>query len=135
MANSNYYFNLYRQNKDEESSLQKNIDALTKIRNNLSGDFCDEQRNVNKELDDLKEDLQKAIRNDQSWLYIASQCNLYKEKASTLDGKLESAIDYLDAEISSLRSKQNSAKEKKETAYNNYQKEREIERNKKRNGR
>lgn len=59
---------------------------------------------MNKELNDLKDDLNKAVRHDNSWDTIASQSELYKEKASTADGNLNSAIDYLDAEISSLTS-------------------------------
>ena len=127
MANSTYYNNLYKQYKNTASSLQKNIDALKKIRNGLSSDFFDEQRNVNQELNDLKEDLQKATRHDNSWNTIASQCESYKEKASSADGNLDPAMDYLDAEICSLESQKSTAESNRDQAYSNYKSKKDEE--------
>lgn len=127
MANSSYYYRLYKQYKNTVSSLQKSIESLNKIRNGISSDFWDEQRNVNQELNDLKEDLQKATRHDNSWNTIASQCESYKEKASTADGKLDSAIDYVDAEIHSLVSQKSNAEGNRDQAYINYKREKEAE--------
>lgn len=127
MANSTYYNNLYKQYKNKVSSLQKNIDALKKIRDGLSGDFLDEQRNVNKELNDLKEDLQKATRHDNQWNTIASQCESYKEKASSADDNLDSAMDYLNAEISSLESQKSTAESNRDQAYSNYKSKKDDE--------
>ncbi|MGN0317020.1 MAG: hypothetical protein ACI4E1_03690 [Lachnospira sp.] len=121
MANSNYYYNLYKQYKNTVLSLQKYINYLTKIRDGISSDFYDEQRNVNQELNDLKEDLKKATRHDSSWDTITSQCESFKEKASTADGNLDSAIDYLDAEIRSLCSQKSTAESNRDQAYRNYQ--------------
>lgn len=127
MANSGYYYNLYKQYKDKASSLQKNIDALTKIKNTLSGDFYDEQSAVNTELNDLKEDLNKAVRHDSIWLTTASKCESYKEKASSADSNLDSALDYLEAEISSLRTQKSQAETDSNNAYSRYQTEKANE--------
>ena len=128
MANSSYYNNLYKQHKNTVSSLQKNIDDLTTVRNGISSDFYDEQSDVNKELNDLKDDLNKAVRHDNSWDTIASQSELYKEKASTADGNLNSAIDYLDAEVSSLTSQKSTAEANRDQAYSDYQNKKDEER-------
>lgn len=127
MANSSYYYNLYNQYKNMATSLQKNIDSLTKIRNGISEDFYDEQHSINQELNNLKEDLKKATRHDATWTTIASQCESYKEKASTADGNLNSAFDCLEAEINSLESQKNTAESNRDQAYRDYQREKDEE--------
>lgn len=128
MPNSSYYYSQYRQYKNSVASLQRNIETLTRIRDSIAGDYYDEQRNVNQELNDLKEDLGKAARHDNSWNTIVSQCESYKEKASTADGNLYAAIDYLDAEISSLSSQKSTAETNREQSYSDYQSKRDEER-------
>lgn len=128
MANSSYYYNLYKQYRSKAASMQKNINSLIKIRNAIAGDYYDEQRNVNQELNDLKEDLQNAVRHDASWTTIASQCESYKEKASTADGNLDSSLDSLEAEISTLNTQKRMAESDRDQAYRDYQDERDNER-------
>lgn len=127
MASSSYYYGLYKQYKNTVSSLQKNINSLTNIRNGLSSDFLDEQRNVNQELNDLKEDLQKATRHDAIWNSTASKCEAYKEKVSSADGNLDTAMDYLDAEIRSLDSQKSIAESNRDQAYRDYQDKKDEE--------
>lgn len=127
MANSLYYLGQYHQYKSTVKSLNKNIEALTNIRNKLGSDYYDEQGNTNKELNDLKEDLNKAVRHDGNWDAIASQCELYKEKAATADTNLNSAIDYLDEEIRSLNSQKSTAESNQNQAYSNYQTQKNSE--------
>ena len=59
---SSYYNDLYKQYKKEADGYQKDIRILTDIRDRISGDFRDEQNSVNKELSDLRSDLEKAVR-------------------------------------------------------------------------
>lgn len=127
MASSSYYYSLYTQYKAEVSNLQKNIEALTKIVNGISSDYYDEQSNVNRELNDLKEDLQKAVRHDNTWNTIASKCESYKEKSSSADSNLNSASSYLNEEIRSLNSKKSTAESNRDQAYRDYESAKDAE--------
>lgn len=127
MASSGYYYNLYKQYRSEVSKLQKNISTLTKVRNSISSDFFDEQRSVNNELNNLKEDLKRSARHDNIWDSNASKCELYKEKASSADKSLDSSMESLDAEISSLESKKSTAESNRDQAYRDYERAKEEE--------
>lgn len=127
MASSSYYYSLYIQYRNKAISLQRNIDSLTKIRDGISNDFYDEQQHVNQELNDLKEDLQRATRHDAIWNTTASQCEGYKEKVSTADGNLNASLDCLDAEIASLYVQKNEAEEARDQAYRDYEEAKEEE--------
>lgn len=128
MANSGYYYNLYIQYGNQVSSLQNKISVLEQIRNNLAGNFYDEQSEVNKELNDLKYDLKKSVRHDSAWNINASICELNKEKASTADENLSDAIDSMNAEISSLMNRESTAEANRDQAYRDYTREKEAER-------
>lgn len=128
MASSSYYYNLYRKYKKEVEELEENIKSLTEIRNSISGDYYDEQSAVNKELNNLKEDLKKSIRHDSMWNNIALQCETYKEKSSSADSNLRSSMDYLDSEIQSLNAKKNTAIYNRDKAYKKYLEKKEEER-------
>lgn len=128
MADSTYYYNLYRQYKKEVSDLEKDIKSLTGIRNTISGDFYDEQSDVNKELEELKEDLKKSIRHDPSWDTLTEQCERYREKGSSADRRLLSSMDYLDSELQSLNNQKNCADRNRDQAYRNYENKKEEER-------
>lgn len=127
MATSSDYYNLYKQYMSSATSMGSSIRALEKIRDKIYNDFYDEQSYVNKELDDLKEDLLKAARHDNSWDTIAYQCESYKEKGATADGNLDSALSYLDAEISSLKSQKGTAEASRDQALSDYRSKRSEE--------
>lgn len=127
MSSSDYYKEYLSQRKTV-NTLQNNIDTLTSIKNAISSDYFDEQRNVNQELNDLKEDMNKSVRHDSSWIAIASGCEIFKEKASSADPCLSSAINNIDWEIASLSSQKSTAETNRDTAYANYQSQKERER-------
>lgn len=130
MASSSYYYSLYTQYKKEAKDLSRNISDLQKIKNSLTGDFYDEQGNVNQELNNLKDDLNKSVRHDSKFTYIAGECENYKEKSTTSDANLNNAVISLENEISSLNTKKNSAEQKRDSYYRQYVSAKEEERQK-----
>ncbi len=127
MADSNYYYRQYKSYKKQTSSLQDNINKLVAIKNSLTGEFYDEQGNVNKELDELKEDLNRAVRHDSRFNNIASNCNSYKEKGSTADANLNSVICALENEIAALNSQKSTAEYNMNQNYQQYQTKKDEE--------
>lgn len=130
MADSKFFDNQYRSYKNQVKSLQKDLTMLIRIRDSLTGDFFDEQSNVNKELDDLMEDLNKAVRHDGKFSSIASSCNAYKEKGSTSDSGLSSAISAIESEIAQLNNQKSTAEGNMEQSYQQYQAKKTEERQK-----
>ncbi len=128
MANSSYYYSMYKKEKEKAKTQSKDISSLQTILNRLTGEFYDEQSNVNRELDDLKEDLNKAVRHLSKFNIIVNDCYSYKEKTSTADSSLNSAIDSLENEIASLNSKQAITEQNRDYYYNKYKEEKEKER-------
>lgn len=121
MASSSYHYGKYQEYKKLAQRYEKNISTLTGIKNDLTGSFYDEQGDVNKELDDLKEDLNKAVRHNPKFSVIASGCAAYKEKSTTADGCLNNAVVALEDEIASLNTKKITAEQNRDTEYQNYQ--------------
>ena len=128
MANSSYYYSLYKKEKENANAYSKNSSSLQTILNRLTGEFYDEQSSVNSELDDLKEDLNKAVRHLSKFSIIVNDCYTYKEKVSTADTYLNSAVDSLEDEIASLNSRQITAEQNRDYYYNRYKEEKEKER-------
>ena len=130
MADSKFFDNQYRSYKNQVKSLQKDLTKLIRIRDSLTGDFYDEQSNVNRELDDLKEDLNKAVRHDGKFSNNASLCNVYKEKGSTADSGLSGAINAIENEIAQLQNQKSTAEGNMEQSYQQYQTKKTEERQK-----
>ncbi len=130
MADSKFFDNQYRSYKNQVKSLQKDLTHLIRIRDSLAGDYFDEQGSVNRELDDLKEDLNKAVRHDGKFSSIASSCNVYKEKGSTADSGLSSAIYAIENEIAQLQNQKSTAEGNMEQSYQQYQTKKTEERQK-----
>lgn len=120
MARSSYYYDQYNSYKKEASECDKNIKTLIKIRDSLTSDFYDEQSNVNKELSDLKDDLKKSVRHDSKFSVIASECESHKEKSTTADADLNSAVIALENEIATLNQKKSVAEQNRDTQYRSY---------------
>lgn len=128
MANSSYYYKQYKTYKDQASKYDKNIKTLTKIKDSLTNNFYDEQNNVNRELNDLKEDLNKAVRHDSKFLTIASECEFYKEKSITADNDLNNVIIALENEIAALDGKKITSEQNRDAQYQNYSTKKNEER-------
>lgn len=128
LANSRYYYNQYTQNKKQSSSLKKDIDYLTNCRNKLMNDFYDEQNRVNQNLNALMDDLRKAVRHDSAWDASVTQMENKKETVVTSDYRLNTAQDFLQAEINTLNKKKNKTDAISNTAYQNYQRKKDEER-------
>lgn len=109
MADSGYYKDLYQKKRKEVNSLEDDIKDVQKIRDRLNDDFYDEIRNVNNELDALKEDMKKAVRHNSVFTGQANSLGNEKEKAVTADPLLSNAIQELNEEISRLDAKKNQA--------------------------
>ena len=114
MANSSYYKNLYKEYENKAKKYNKNIDKLENILRSVSNDLSDEINAVNKEIAELKDDLQRAIRHNDS--FNRSQNSLQTEPHVNWDRNLANVIMELEEEIRSLQGKQSNADAK----YNYY---------------
>lgn len=127
MASSSYYYDLYEDYRDKAKKYGKNIESLQSIRNKLSNDFYDEQKNVNKELEDLKEDLEKSVRYDSLFKTVINENDDYKEKTCGADDDLKNVFTQLDEEITSLSNKKSSAESSRDYYHDKYEEEKERE--------
>lgn len=128
MANSGYYRNLYKQFEQEAEDYGKDIEKLEQIKKNLSGDLYDEQLAVNREINDLVEDLKKGVRHNSVFTNKADDLKENKEKSSFDDASLGAAISSLESEISVLQNKKRNAEQKRDEAKRKYEEEKERER-------
>lgn len=128
MRESSYYNEQYNRCKSEVKDCEKNIKLLLKVKDRLTNDFYDEQGNVNKELDDLKEDLDKSVRHDAKFSSTASACYTYKEKSTTADSYLNNVVIALENEIATLKRKKETAEQNRDENYKNYKTKKEEER-------
>lgn len=127
MANSSHYNYLYNQEKNKVKSYSKDVESLQKILNRLIGEFYDEQSNVNRELDDLKEDLNKAVRHISKFNVIVNDCYTYKEKVVTADSSLNGVVVSLENEIASLNSQRTTAEQNRDYYRRKYIEEKDKE--------
>ncbi len=125
---SSYYNDLYKQYKKEADGYQKDIRILTDIRDRISGDFRDEQNSVNKELSDLRSDLEKAVRHDAVFSANASGCETFREKSASSDRYLAETLNALENEIAALNGKKAEAERNQSDSYSQYQTKKEEER-------
>lgn len=128
MASSSYYYRKYKDYRDKVKTLKNQITKLNDIKNSLINNFYDEQSNVNKEINDLKDELKESIRHDSKFNTIASGYNKYKEKVSTADKSLGSTAEAIDSEISNLNSQKQTAERNRDSYYQKYEREKENER-------
>lgn len=128
MANSSYYYELYQKFKEKAKKYEKNIKELQPILDTLNNSFSGKQSDINKGIDSLSEDLNKAVRHDSEFTSIASRCNDYKEKSTSSDRNLSGAASAIESEISVLKEKKRDAEEKRDQYYKKYQEEKEKER-------
>lgn len=127
MASSSYYYNLYKQKKSAVKSYD-DIGDLRKALNNLTDTMNDEIRAVNNELEDLKSDLNKAIRHNAKFTSRANAVTSEKEKAVTADPNLSVVVRELEEEISRLSGLRTTAINDRDYYYRKYKEKKEEER-------
>lgn len=127
MASSSYYYNLYKQKKNAVRSYDDDIGDLRKALNNLTDTMNDEIRAVNNELEDLKSDLNKAIRHNAKFTSRANAVTSEKEKAVTADSNLSVAVRELEEEISRLGRLRTTAINDRDYYYRKYKEKKEEE--------
>ena len=130
MADSSYYYDKYKEYKGKASEYGKNITSLQSIKDNLARNFYDEQRNVNGELGDLKEDLVKSVRYDSSFNQLIADLDDFEEDNTETDGDLSKTLTNLGEEITSLGRKKQSAEESRDEYYRLYEDKKAEERQK-----
>lgn len=128
MADSGYYYNLYRQKRSAVNSYEGDIKDINKALSNLTDKMYDEIRAINNELDDLKEDLKKAVRHNAKFTSRANAFGTEKEKTVTADPFLSVAVRELQEEISRLTSLKNQAVQDRDYYYRKYKEKKEEER-------
>lgn len=128
MASSSYYYNLYKQKKNAVKSYDGDLKDLQKALDNLTDTMYDEIRAVNNELDDLKSDLNKAIRHNAKFTSRANAVTSEKEKAVTADPHLSVAVRELEEEISRLSGLRTTAINDRDYYYRKYEEKKEEER-------
>ena len=126
MANSGYYRDLYKEFEQEAEDYGRDIEKLEQIKKNLSGGLYDEQLAVNREINDLVEDLKKG--HNSVFTNKADDLKENKEKSSFDDASLGAAISSLESEISVLQNKKRNAELKRDEAKRKYEEEKERER-------
>lgn len=128
MANSSYYYNLYKQKKSAVNSYDDDLKDLRKALSNLTDTMSDEIRAINNELDDLKSDLNKSIRHNSKFTSRANAVTTEKEKTVTADPNLSVAVRELEEEIARINGLRNTAISDRDYYYREYKEKKEQER-------
>ena len=128
MASSSYYYNLYKQKKNEVKSYDGDLKDIQKALDNLTDTMYDEIRNINNELEDLKSDLNKSIRHNSKFTSCANTVTAEKEKTVTADPHLSIAVRELQEEISRINGLRSQAVTDREYYYQKYKDKKEEER-------
>lgn len=128
MADSSYYYNLYKQKRDAVKSYDSDLKDLNKALSNLTDTMGDEIRAVNTELEDLKSDLNKGVRHNSSFTSRANAVTTEKEKAVTADPLLSVAVRELQEEISRINGLKSTAVGDRDYYYKKYKEKEEQER-------
>ena len=128
MANSSYYYNLYKQKKSAVNSYDDDLKDLRKALSNLTDTMSDEIRAINNELDDLKSDLNKSIRHNSKFTSRANAVTTEKEKTVTADPNLGVAVRELEEEIARVKGLRNTAINDRDYYYRKYKEKKEQER-------
>jgi len=121
MADSKSYYEEYKKKKELAEEYADNIASLQKIKDKLTGSFYDEQKNVNGEIDDLQEDLEKAIRHNTTFERNAGKIDDYDEVCTTADKNLSGAVTNIEDEISDLSKKRSTAEQERDDLYKKYE--------------
>ena len=128
MEHSSSYNRQYRQCKQNVENCDRNIRDLERIRNSLNNDYHDKQRNVNIQLNELREDLEKSVRHDSAFRRTQEACWENQEKATNADSCLNQAVAALDQELQELYRRKNQEEARRDQYYAMYEQQKEKER-------
>lgn len=128
MANSSYYYNLYKQKRNAVKSYDGDLKELQKALDNLTDTMNDEIHAINNELEDLKGDLNKSIRHNSKFTSRANAVTTEKEKTVTADPHLSVAVQELQEEISRINSLRSQTVTERDNYYQKYKDKKEEER-------
>lgn len=128
MASSSYYKGRYDDEKKKVKDYNDDIDDLEKIEGNLVNDMYDEIGAINKEIDSLMEDLEKAVRHNAVFSNNTNDLARNKEKTVTADKNLNGAVDNIEDVIASVKSLLRQAESNRDRYYSYYQDALEEER-------
>ncbi len=109
------------QHEGKARGYRNRIRELNNIKNAASGQLSDEQSNVNREIGELMDDLEKAVRHEQTFASNIRTHNNYKEGNSYSDTDLSQVISSIEEEISDLERKATDEDDAAYEAYRNYQ--------------
>ena len=108
----------YKERRDQASRTAKNCDKyadqLEKILSRLVDDSYGKISPINKQLSQLEDDLDGAVRHNSTFHRHVNEAVENKEKTTSADNDLSTAINELEDEIRQLRSTQRNAEAKKE---------------------
>lgn len=128
MASSSYYYNLYKQKMATVTTLENAIGNLRTIFSNLNDNLYNGIQAVNNEFDNLKSDLNKAVRHNSTFTSCANAFDSLREKSVAADSSLRKVSDELQEEITRVSNQKNQAIRDKEYYYNMYVTKKEQER-------
>ena len=109
-------------------SCARNIRELERIRNSLNSDYYDRQRNVNIQLGELREELSRGVRHDSVFNRSHAVCEEHQERMTNADYDLRRAAELLEQEIQELSRKKLQEESRRDQYYNQYQEQRNKER-------
>lgn len=128
MADSSYYYNLYKQKRDDVKSYDEDIRELNKVLGNLTNTMDDEIRAVNQGFEELKSDLNISVRHNARYTAQANSITSEKEKVVTADPLLSIAVRGLEEEISRVSGLKNTSINDRDYYYLKYKEKKEEER-------
>lgn len=128
MANSSYYYSLYKQKKSTINSYDDDLKDLRKALSNLIDTMNEEIKAINNELDELKSDLNNSIRHNSKFTSRANAVTTEKEKTVTADPNLSVAVRELEEEIARINGLRNTDINDRDYYYRKYKEKKEQER-------
>lgn len=127
MADSSYYYNRYKDRKNEVKMFDSQLTALRKALTNIADTMSDEINAINKELEDLKNDLNRSIRHNYLFTARANAITSNKEKGVSSDPVLGVAIKNLENEIIGIEHRRTNAANERDYYYQLYLNKKEEE--------
>ncbi len=128
MANSSYYYNVYKQKKNAVKSYDDDLKDLKKALDNLTDTMYDEIHAVNNTLEELKNNLNNSVRHNSKFTSRANEVVFEKEKTVTADPNLSIAVRELQEEVSRIKALRSQAVSDRDDFYRRYKNKKDEER-------
>lgn len=128
MANSSYYYNVYKQKKNAVKSYDDDLKDLKKAFDNLTDTMYDEIHAVNNTLEELKNNLNNSVRHNSKFTSRANEVVFEKEKTVTADPNLSIAVRELQEEVSRIKALRSQAVSDRDDFYRRYKNKKDEER-------